>query len=162
MRIGLPHPRGLHRSLRLHRRGKTARGRGHSLWTDEHGRVRHGFLHREFRDPTDAKPVGHGPHSRRLQRRVRRRRGFRNSACDPWIGYRGIDPSARGPLRVRRPQAHLRPRFAIRPHRLRLIARSDRPPHLHGRGQRPPPQRHGREGFARLHFPGTSRRGFHR
>ena len=43
------------------------------------------------------------------------------------LRHRRLDPPAGVVLRRRRPQADLRPRLALRPARLRLVARSDRP-----------------------------------
>ena len=52
------------------------------------------------------------------------------------LGHRRIDPPAGRALRRRRPQADLRPRVALRPDRVRLVARSDRSADAHGRTTR--------------------------
>ena len=49
------------------------------------------------------------------------------------LRHRRLDPPAGGALRRRRPQADLRPRLALRPARVRLVARSDRPVRADGR-----------------------------
>ena len=46
-----------------------------------------------------------------------------------------LDPPARGAVRRRRAEADLRPGLALRPHRLRLVARPDRASCAHGRGR---------------------------
>ena len=50
----------------------------------------------------------------------------RAGAARAWLGHRRIDSPARGALRHRRLQADLRPRLALRPARVCLVARSDR------------------------------------
>ena len=56
----------------------------------------------------------------------------RHGAAGARIGYRRIDPPAGRALRRRRAEADLRPRVALRPARVRVVARSDRAAHAHG------------------------------
>ena len=51
----------------------------------------------------------------------------RHGAAGARLGHRRIDPPAGRAVRRRRPEADLRPRLALRPARVRLVARSDRP-----------------------------------
>jgi len=105
------------------RSGAPAQGRrrgagGH----DQHGRVRHGHIDRDELLWDDQESVGPGMRSRRLKRRIcggcRRRRG----AVRSWIGHGRIGPVPCVVLRHRRPEAHLRPRVKVRPHRLCELA----------------------------------------
>ena len=61
-----------------------------------------------------------------------------------------LDPPARRLLRRGRVQADVRARLALRPRRLRLLARPDRPAHALGRGRGPPVSRGRRLRPARL------------
>ena len=65
------------------------------------------------------------------------------------IGHRRIDSPAGRALRHRRDEADLRPRLALRPHRVRLVARSDRPVRANGRGCRALSRGRERRGSAR-------------
>ena len=49
--------------------------------------------------------------------------------CGARLGHRRFHPPAGGAVRLRRPQADLRPRVALRPRRLRVVARPDRSAH---------------------------------
>ena len=51
----------------------------------------------------------------------------RHGAARAWFRYWRLDPPAGGVLRPRRPEADLRARVALRPARVRLVARSDWP-----------------------------------
>ena len=72
-------------------------------------------------------PVGDRPHAGRIERRIGGRGRGAAGAARARLGHRRIDPPAGGVLRRRRPEADLRPRVALRPARVRLVARSDRP-----------------------------------
>ena len=74
------------------------------------------------------------PADRAADRRRRWRRGM--VAARARLRHRRIDPPAGRALRRRRPQADLRPRLALRPARVRVVARSDRPAGAHGRTTR--------------------------
>ena len=66
-------------------------------------------------------------HAGRIERRIGGGgRGRLRAACAR-LGHRRVDPPAGVVLRRRRPQAHLRPRVALRPAGVRLVARSDWP-----------------------------------
>ena len=106
---------------------KAAPGRRRAARQDEHGRVRHGLVHGEQRLSDDAQSVGPRTHPRRLQRRLGGGGGGLRSAAGPRHRYRRLDSPARQPVRHRRPQADLWPGVALRPDRLRQLARSDRP-----------------------------------
>jgi hypothetical protein len=110
-----------------------ARGgrRGHRR-QDQLRRVRDGLVERELGVRRRAQPVGARSHARRIERRLGRGRGRRLRAARARLRHRRIDPAAGRLLRRRRPEADLRPRVALRPHRLRLVARSDRAVHPHG------------------------------
>ncbi len=62
----------------------------------------------------------------RLERRVGRRGLGRLRADRAGLGYGRVDSPARRVLRRARPEADLRPGVALRPDRVRLVARSDR------------------------------------
>ncbi len=87
-------------------------------------------------------PLGPHPHPRRIERRLRGRRRRRRGLRRARLGHRRLHPPARRALRLRRPQAHLWARLAVRPRRLRLFARPDRPFHQNRPRLRPPAQRH--------------------
>ena len=72
--LRLQNPRPFHFPLQRHRRGKTAGRRRRGFWTFEHGRIRHGQLHRKFRLRRHPQSLGPHPHPRRFLRRFRRRR----------------------------------------------------------------------------------------
>ena len=87
---------------------------------DQHGRVRHGLLHRELRLRAQPQPVGPGPDPGRLVRRVGRRGGRVRGAAGHRHRHRRLDPPARRGLRDRRHQAHLRRLIPVRGGGLRL------------------------------------------
>ena len=66
-------------------------------------------------------------------------------------GYRRIGPAAGGALRRYRTQADVRTSVALWTSGLRVLARSDRPPHALGRRHRVAPWRHCRSRSARFH-----------
>ena len=75
----------------------------------------------------DAQPVGLDRIPGRLERRIGGGGGRPHGAAGARLRHRRIDPAAGGALRRGRPQADLRPRLALRPDRVRVVARSDRP-----------------------------------
>ena len=75
----------------------------------------------------DAQPVGAGSHPGRLERWFRRGRGGRYGAGRARVRHRRIDPPAGGALRRGWAEADLRSRVALRPDRLRVVARPDWP-----------------------------------
>ena len=60
-----------------------------------------------------------------------------HGAAGAGLRYRRLDPPAGGAVRCGRPQAYLRPRIALRPAGVRLVARSNRSVHPHGRRRGP-------------------------
>ena len=72
----------------------------------------------------------------RLERRIGGGRRGAVRAARARLRHRRIDPPAGVVLRRRRPEADLRPRLALRPARVRLVARSDRAVRAHGRRRR--------------------------
>ena len=64
--------------------------------------------------------------ARRFERWLGRRSGCGVRAACARQRHRWLDPPAGGVVRGRRRQADVRPRVALRPHRVRVVARSDR------------------------------------
>ena len=107
----------------------------------------------------------------RIERRLGRRSRGAVRTARARLRYGRFDPAAGIVLRRRRPQADVRARLALRPAGVRLVARSDRTVHSHGRRRRAGPVGHrriatrcdatsAREAGARLHGgarPATSR-----
>ena len=103
---------------------------------DQHGRVRHGLVHRELRVRAQPQPVGPGQDPGRLVRRVRGRGGGLRGAAGHRHRHRRLDPPARRGLRHRRHQADLRRLVPVRRGRVR-----EQPGHA--RAVRPDRARHG-------------------
>ncbi len=74
----------------------------------------------------DAQSVGPVPRSGRIERRLGRGRRRRARTADARHRHGWLDPPARGPVRRRRAQAHVRRGLALRGDRLRIVARPDR------------------------------------
>ena len=108
-------PPGLAAALRRRRHRAAARRRPGHPGQDQHGRVRHGLLHRELRLRPDPQPVGPGPDSGRLRGRVLGRAGCVRGAAGHRHRHRGVDPAAGFGDRHRRGQADLRGHVALRP-----------------------------------------------
>ena len=102
-------------------------GRRRHRRENELRRVRHGLLDGELRVRADPEPVGARSNARRIQRRIGGGGRGPAGAAGVRLRYRRIDPSARRALRRHRFQAVVRARVALRPHCVRLLARSDRP-----------------------------------
>ena len=119
---------------------------------DEHGRVRDGLQRRELRLRPHAQPLGAGPRARRLLVRLSggRRRG--HGLLRPRLRHRRLHPPAGRPLGRRRLQADVRARLPLRPRRLRLLARPDRPVHALRARRRPRLRGDRRPRPARLHL----------
>src|SRR3989475_3781103 len=159
--VCLEDPRELRSAVRRHRGGPAREGRRRDAGQDQHGRVRDGLVHRALGAQGDAQPVGPHARSRRLVRRPRGRR--RRGPCGGRARHRHrrLDPPAGGVLRRGRAEADVRARLALRPRRLRLVARSPRTVragrHRHGaaarRHRRPRPDGRDldRRARARLH-----------
>ena len=145
-------PAGLHRALRCHRHREAPRRRGDSFRPDEHGRIRHGLVDGEFRDPDHAQSARPGENSGRFERRIGRGCGSRRGHGCSRIGHRRFDPPTRGALRMRGAEAQLRACFPLRVGRLRILARPDRPVHAHGRGRSARVAGHCRSRSARFHI----------
>ena len=112
--LRLAHPGGLAPAVRRHDHAAAQAGRRDHPGQDQHGRVRHGLVHRELRVRPQPQPVGPGQDPGRLVRRVRRRgRGLRGAAGHRHR-HRRLDPPARRGLRHRRHQAHLRRLLPVR------------------------------------------------
>ncbi len=99
------------------------RGRRAGRRQGEHGRVRHGLVHRALGLRSSAASARSRPGARRLLRRVGRagrgRRGARRARLrDRWLG-----PAAGELLRRRRREAELRPGEPLRAGGVRLVAR---------------------------------------
>ena len=108
--LRLPDPRGLRQPVRRDGRRAPARGgRAHRL-QDEHGRVRHGLVHRALGLRPGAAPARPRARARRLVRRIRRARRRGRGACRARLRDRRLGAAAGGLLRHRRRQADLWPR----------------------------------------------------
>ncbi|OQB95510.1 MAG: hypothetical protein BWX86_01163 [Verrucomicrobia bacterium ADurb.Bin122] len=94
--------------------------------------------------------MGARPRARRLLRRQRRGPRRRRSHRHARLRHRRLHPPARRTLRHRRHEADLRTHFPLRPDRLRLVARPDRPVHPHGGRRRDHARHHRRPRSARL------------
>ena len=129
---GLADPGGLPAALHRHLRRAARARRGGGDRQDQHGRVRHGVEHGELRLPGDPQPLGPRARARRLERRLGRRGGGLPGALVARQRHRRLDPPAGRPLRHRRAEAHLRRGLALRPDRLRVVARPGRPVRAHG------------------------------
>ena len=111
---------------------------------DQHGRVRHGLLHRDLGLRHHPQPARHDPGPRRVLGRIGRRRGRRLRPAGPRLRHRRVDPPAGRPVRGGGHEADLRHRLALRAGGLRLLARPDRPVRHHGGRRRPALRRHRR------------------
>ncbi|MCI3949522.1 MAG: hypothetical protein K0R11_1456, partial [Acidimicrobiales bacterium] len=142
--LRLPHPRGLAPALRRHGRRPPAPGRRRRRGEDQPRRVRHGLLDRALRLRAHPQPPRPLPGPGGVERGERRRRGRRLRRPRPRVRHRRLGPPAGRLLRRGRGQADLRPGEPLRAHRLRLVARPDRPVRHHGGRRRRPPRGHRR------------------
>ena len=148
-----------------------ARGRDHHPGQDQHGRVRHGLVHRELGVRPHPQPVGPRPHPRRLRRRLGGGAGRVRGAAGHRHRHRRLDPPARRGHRHGRGEAHLRRGVALRADRLRVVAGPGRPVRAHRARRRAAARGDRRVRPARLHLdrrararpssprPATGRRG---
>ena len=120
--LRLAHPGGLAPAVRRDDHAAAEAGRRDHPRQDQHGRVRHGLVHRELRVRPQPQPVGPGQDPGRLVRRVRRRGGGLRGAAGRRHRHRRLDPPARRGLRHRRHQAHLRRLVPVRRGRVRVAA----------------------------------------
>ena len=120
-------------ALRRHGGVAAGRRRRHRRRQDQLRRIRDGLLDRELGLRPHPQSLGARSHARGIEWRIGRGRGQSVVPAALGLRYRRLDPSAGGVLRRGRPQAHLRPGLALRPARLRVVARSDRAVHHHGR-----------------------------
>ncbi len=146
----VPHPRGVAAPLRRHGGDPPAAGRGGGGGQDQHGRVRHGLVHRDLGVRTDPQPPRHRPGPGGILGGIGRRRGRRVRPPGPRLGHRGIDPPAGRPVRGGGHEAHLRHGVPLRPGGLRQLAGPDRAVRHHGGRRRPPLRRHRRPRPRRL------------
>ncbi len=145
-------PRGLAAAVRRHRDGAAACRRDHDPGQDEHGRVRHGLVHRVLGVRAHPQPVGHRPHPGWLRRRLGRgARCLRGPAVDRH-GHRRLDPPARGDDGHGGGEADLRRRLPLRPRGLRVVAGPGRPLRAHGARRRAAARGDRRVRPARLHL----------
>ena len=125
--LRVAHPRRLRAALRRHGRrapqGRRRRARGQ----DEHGRVRHGVVEREFGLSPGAQSVGLGEGAGGIERRIGGGGGGGRVSRRAWLGHRRKRAAARGAVWVRGPQAHLRSRVALWAGGVRVVARPGRP-----------------------------------
>ena len=131
----LEDPRGLRRARsRDVRRAARSGGSGRRR-QDELRRVRDGLVERELRVRSGPEPVGSGARAGRVVGRVGGvGRGARRAARDRNRHGR-LRAAAGRLLRPRGLEADVRPRLALRPHRLRVVLRSGgRPDAVGGRG----------------------------
>ena len=150
--LRLEDPRGLASAVRRHGDGAAAGRRDHDPGQDEHGRVRHGLVHRVLGVRAHPQPVGHRPHPGRLRRRLGRvARCLRGPAGDRH-GHRRLDPPACGDDRHGGGEADLRRRLPLRPRGLRVVAGPGRPLRAHGARRRAAARGDRRVRPARLHL----------
>ncbi len=117
-------------------------GRRRDQRQDQHGRVRHGHHHRELGLRPDPQPARRLARPGRLLGRLRGRRGRRARRPRARHGHRRLGPLPGRVLRHRGPEADVRESLAVRPRRVRELARDDRA-HGEDRGRRlGPPPRH--------------------
>ena len=155
----LAHPRGLPAPVHGHGGPQAGRGRRPAARQDQHGRVRDGLVERELGLRPGGESVGPRPGAGRLLWRVGRRGRRPARALGDRHRHRRLDPPAGGPLRDRRPQAHLRGDLALRDGRLRILARPVRAVDPDGRRRRPVAAGDAGPGPARLDLGRDRRRG---
>ena len=120
------HASAIRSTLRCDGRDASRGGGRHRDRQDQLRRVRHGLVHRELGVRTVAQSVESGSHFGRLERRIGGRGRLGYVADRTRVGHRRLDPAAGLSVRRRRPEADLRPRFAVRLDRVCFVARSDR------------------------------------
>ena len=93
---------------------------------DEPRRVRDGELHRELRVRADPQPARPDAGARRVERGIGGRGRGRVRAARARLRHRRLDPPARRAVRGGRREADVRRGVALRPDRVRVVARPDR------------------------------------
>ena len=121
--LRLADPRGLRVALRRDRGAAAPRGRRDDRGQGEHGRVRHGLVHRALRLRAGAPSARSRSGARRLVRRLGGAGGGRRRARRARLRDRRLGAPAGQLLRRRRRQAELRPGEPLRPGGVRLVAR---------------------------------------
>ena len=121
-----PDPARLGPAVRRHRRPSAARAPAGDPRQDQHGRVRHGLLHRALGVRPDPQPLGHRPHPRRLRRRLGRLARRLRGAARHRHRHRRLHSSARCRHRHRRGQADVRGGQPVRARRPRQQPRPGR------------------------------------
>ena len=157
--LRLEDPARVRAAVRVDGHGAAGGGRRGGARQAQHGRVRHGLVEREQRGQADAQPLVDGARAGRLVGRLGGGgRGVAVRGRDRHR-HRRLDPPAGRALRRRRHEADLRPRLALRRHRLRLVARSPGAVRAHRRGRGGAAGGHGRRRSARRDLdPGAGRR----
>ena len=112
--LWLENPRTLHRPVRRHGRRAAARRRRRLHRQDQHGRVRDGLVLRKLLFRPHLKPPRPRASAGRLQWRLSRGRSCRRNHPRPRLRHRRLSAPTGQLLRRRGPQAHLRPRLALR------------------------------------------------
>ena len=131
---------------------RLAPGRGGGGGQDQHGRVRHGVVHRDLGLRSHPQPARHRPGPGGLVGGVGRRRGRRLRPPGPRLGHRRLHPPAGRPVRGGGDEAHLRHGVPLRPGGLRQLPRPDRAVRHHGGRRRPALRRDRRPRPGRLHL----------
>ena len=127
----LANSRQLRPAVRRYGRVAPRAGRRGPRRQDQLRRVLDGVVHGELRVWPIAQSVGDRSHSRRVERRFGRGRGLARRAARIRVRHGRIDPSAGRHVRRRRHETNVRSRVALRPDRIRVVARSDRAAHAH-------------------------------
>ena len=115
-------PRRVPLAVRRHGRAQTARCRRGAVWPVEHGRVCNGELDREFGVRAQQQPVGLGARAGWIEWRLRGSGRGAGMFCQHRHRHRRLNPPTGGTVRLRRPQADLRARVALRRGGVRLVA----------------------------------------
>ena len=121
--LRLAHPRGLRLALRRDRGQPAPGGRRDDRRQDQHGRVRHGLVHRALGLRPGAASARPEPRARRIVGRLGGAGGRRRRARRARLGDRRLGAPAGELLRGRRREAELRPGEPVRPGGVRLVAR---------------------------------------
>ncbi len=124
-------------AVRRHRGDPAAGRRGGDDRQDQHGRVRHGVLHRELGVRHHPQPARHHPGPGRVVRRIGGGGGRRVRPDGLGLRHRRLHPPAGRPVRGGGDETHLRHGVSLRPGGLRQLAGPDRPVRPLGGRRRP-------------------------